>query len=182
MWMADYPDDPIGIVAEVLPELRKTLAGCAAFASHEALAAIFVDPRLQPWQARLPQVPSVEQRVNQVIALLHHEENEQGETALVLLLHILKPHEPTRRAALARLRHALQRGLSGEAVQAPLAGATPYLGLSTFQRGAARERARSPSCNGKRCVSATPRSGWWWKSYHGVPMRMTGGTPPKWRS
>jgi hypothetical protein len=104
-WMADYPDDPIGILAEVLPELRKTLAGCAAFTSHEALAAIFVDPRLHPWQQRLPQVPSVEQRVNQVIALLHHEENEQGENALVLLLHVLKEHEPTRRATLTRLRY-----------------------------------------------------------------------------
>jgi hypothetical protein len=54
----------------VLPELRKVLAGCAAFASHEALAAIFADPHLQPWRQRLPQVTTVEQRVNQVIALL----------------------------------------------------------------------------------------------------------------
>lgn len=69
--------------------LKPLLASCDAFASDEALRAVFADSRLCEWQRDLLCARSRERRIVETIHYLHSQYNTNHENGLVLLLQIL---------------------------------------------------------------------------------------------
>ena len=75
------------------PDLYKRL--CAALIdsgycdSADALRAVCVDERLTPWRNRLPDARDPQSRAEAVVDKLWDQHTEDGENALVLLLHAL---------------------------------------------------------------------------------------------
>jgi hypothetical protein len=78
-----------GIPTSTYHRLRDTLLTCDPFDSSETLRAIFVDNRLYPWMASLPEAESRSNRVDAVIAFLLDKYNVKGENALVIFLRVL---------------------------------------------------------------------------------------------
>ena len=69
--------------------LKMMLTRCEAFASEDALRALFIDSRLCEWHADLPHARSRERRIIQTIHYLHGCYNTDHESGLVLLLQVL---------------------------------------------------------------------------------------------
>jgi len=78
-----------GLSGDLYSRLRQTLLDCGPFESDLKLSAVFAHPSLKPWQPRLRQADSVEDRVDGLIDLLLNERNRDGESALILFLWVL---------------------------------------------------------------------------------------------
>ncbi len=73
--------------------LKLLLSSCAAFASDEALRAVFADARLCEWQHDLPHAHSRERRIVETVHYLHSRYNDDHENGLSLLLQVLAESE-----------------------------------------------------------------------------------------
>jgi hypothetical protein len=69
---------------------RATLLRCPAFASHEALLAVFVIAELRPFASRLPEAGNCEARVDQTLAFLVDKQLGDGRDALPLFIAALR--------------------------------------------------------------------------------------------
>lgn len=79
----------MGIPPHLSPRLRSTLLRCAIFASDAQVHALFVDARLHPWRDTIPDAATPDERVDALIDRLYDQQNRQGESALLLFLHVL---------------------------------------------------------------------------------------------
>ncbi len=97
-------------------QVRQTLLQCGPFDSNRGVRAVFVDARLSPWRAGLPEAFSRAERVDAVIAYLLDQYNRDGENALLLFLHVLSDRSHPADACHRQLREladALSRQSSG---------------------------------------------------------------------
>lgn len=69
--------------------LRQILIECGPFESNRQLWSIFVDSRLAPWSASIPETNSVSERVDLLINYLIYRQNTAGQSALLLFLQVL---------------------------------------------------------------------------------------------
>ncbi len=80
-------------MGELTPELvercRQTLLDCGEFDDHANLQAVFVTNELRPFQSRLPQTTSKQERVAQVLAFLVDKQLQDGRYILPLFLQAL---------------------------------------------------------------------------------------------
>ncbi len=76
---------------EIYRRLRQTLRRADAFDNDASLLATFQsDPRLQPWQDLVPDALNRAERVRLTVAALQDRRNNEGQAALILLLHALR--------------------------------------------------------------------------------------------
>lgn len=98
-----------GLSKELLADLRETLLNCGPFYSGKELRALFVDDRLQPWHNSLPDADSSAGRVDAVISYLVNRRNRQGDSALCLLIQVIRDRTSTEDACHDQLDRIVQR-------------------------------------------------------------------------
>lgn len=98
-----------GLSKELLADLRETLLSCGPFYSGKELRALFVDDRLQPWQNNLPDADSSAGRVDAVISYLVNRRNRRGESALSLLVQVIRDRTDAEDACYDQLTDICRR-------------------------------------------------------------------------
>ncbi len=79
-----------GLSHELLADLRNVLLDCGPFYSAADLRAVFVDERIRPWRDNLPEASNTTGRVDAVVSYLIDRRNRSGESALLLLVQVLR--------------------------------------------------------------------------------------------
>lgn len=79
----------MSISGQTLSRLREVLLRCGPFRSYSSLSALFIDSRIEPWGAGLPDGGSPAGRVDALINYLSPQSNRQGDNALALFIEVL---------------------------------------------------------------------------------------------
>ena len=105
------------------------MLSCDEFDSDEKLKTIFADPRMEPWCNNQPSTIDKETRVNATINLLNGRADKEHNSALALLLYVLKDHTHPGTEFYGTL-DALVKDLENELEFAPQ-GPSPKSGISS---------------------------------------------------
>jgi hypothetical protein len=93
---------------QLLYEVRQVLLKCDIFHNDSEFHSLFIDPRLAPWQNRIPSASTVAARVGGLIDLLHNQSNTDGDNALALFLQVLSERLNPQDALREKLSHLAQ--------------------------------------------------------------------------
>lgn len=76
--------------SDIHRKLVDVLERCEDFSSHKRLCSLFNDNRLALWLPRVPEENNLRDRVESTIDYLYRKSNRRGESALALLLYVLR--------------------------------------------------------------------------------------------
>ena len=101
---------PQNLTSPIFAQIRQLLMRCDEFQSNRALQAMFADPDLSPFEAKLNEAESVQERVD--LFLAYFKDKEHSEHGPLLILFIKKlieryPPEDQLHLDLAELYHTL---------------------------------------------------------------------------
>ncbi|MBN1873978.1 MAG: NACHT domain-containing protein [Anaerolineae bacterium] len=83
----------MSIPSDLYRRLHTTLLTCSPSDSDNHLRTLFVDARLAPWRAKIPQAETPDMRIRNLIDALHNQYNHHQENALILFLAVLRDQQ-----------------------------------------------------------------------------------------